>query len=164
MSVIQLFAREPREQETFDGLNADLRRAQFRSTFYDASFYATVEALGSATIALMLWYGGGEVVRGALTFGGLVAFLEYMGRAFLPIRDLGSKYTVMQAAMVSAERIFGLLDTAPVITSPQAPGLTGRRAPRGLRDRAGGRVSPRLVCLRRRAMGAAGLLLQRGAG
>ncbi len=57
-------------------------------------------------------------MRGALTFGGLVAFLEYTARAFLPIRDLGAKYTVMQAAMVSAERIFGLLDTAPAIASP----------------------------------------------
>jgi ATP-binding cassette subfamily B protein len=124
MSVIQLFAREDKERQAFAALNADLRGAQFRSTFYDASFYATVEALGSAAVALLLWQGGGEIVRGALTFGGLVAFLEYMSRAFLPIRDLGSKYTVMQAAMVSAERIFGLLDTAPGIAAP-----AGDRAP-----------------------------------
>jgi ATP-binding cassette subfamily B protein len=126
MSVIQLFARERQEYASFAGLNADLRRAQFRSTFYDASFYATVEALGSAAVALLLWYGGGEVVRGALTFGGLVAFLEYMGRAFLPIRDLGAKYTVMQAAMVSAERVFGLLDVAPAIASPSPAGGPAR--------------------------------------
>jgi len=115
MSVIQLFAREARERALFAGLNADLRRGQFRSTFYDASLYATVEAIGSAAVALLLWYGGGEVARGALTFGGLVAFLEYTNRFFLPVRDLGAKYAVMQAAMVSAERIFGLLDTEPVI-------------------------------------------------
>jgi ATP-binding cassette subfamily B protein len=118
MSVIQLFAREARERETFAGLSGALRAGQFRSTFYDASLYATVEALGSAAVALLLWYGGGQVVTGALTFGGLVAFLEYTGRFFLPIRDLGAKYTVMQAAMVSAERVFGLLDTHPTITSP----------------------------------------------
>ena len=118
MSVIQLFAREARERETFGQLSGALRAGQFRSTFYDASLYATVEALGSAAVALLLWYGGGQVVTGALTFGGLVAFLEYTGRFFLPIRDLGAKYTVMQAAMVSAERIFALLDTQPSITSP----------------------------------------------
>jgi ABC-type multidrug transport system fused ATPase/permease subunit len=67
------------------------------------------------------------VVTGALTFGGLVAFLEYTGRFFLPIRDLGAKYTVMQAAMVSAERIFALLDTHPSITSPPADGSSGRQ-------------------------------------
>lgn len=118
MSVIQLFARETRERVTFAQLSGALRAGQFRSTFYDASLYATVEALGSAAVALLLWYGGGQVVTGALTFGGLVAFLEYTGRFFLPIRDLGAKYTVMQAAMVSAERIFALLDTHPSITSP----------------------------------------------
>ena len=120
MSVIQLFAREARERETFAQLSGALRAGQFRSTFYDASLYATVEALGSAAVALLLWYGGGQVVTGALTFGGLVAFLEYTGRFFLPIRDLGAKYTVMQAAMVSAERIFALLDTHPSVTSPHS--------------------------------------------
>jgi ATP-binding cassette subfamily B multidrug efflux pump len=120
MTVIQLFAREASERETFGRLNEDLRRAQFRSTFYDASFYAMVETMGSAAVALVLWYGGGEILRGALTFGGLVAFLEYLARAFMPLRDLGNKYTVMQAAMVSAERIFGLLDTAPAIANPRS--------------------------------------------
>jgi ATP-binding cassette subfamily B protein len=129
MSVIQLFAREARERETFAQLSGALRAGQFRSTFYDASLYATVEALGSAAVALLLWYGGGQVVTGALTFGGLVAFLEYTGRFFLPIRDLGAKYTVMQAAMVSAERIFALLDTHPAIVSP-APAAVAR--PRAL--------------------------------
>jgi len=118
MAVIQLFARERREAELFAGLNRDLRQAQFRSTFFDAMLYAGVEAIGSAAVALLLWYGGGQVLTGALTFGGLVAFLEYTGRFFLPIRDLGAKYTVMQAATVAAERVFGLLDAEPRITSP----------------------------------------------
>ncbi len=122
MSVIQLFAREARERQMFAGLSGALRRGQFRSTFYDASLYAAVEAIGSAAVALLLWYGGGQVVTGALTFGGLVAFLEYTSRFFLPIRDLGAKYTVMQAAMVSAERVFGLLDTHPSITPPAKAG------------------------------------------
>ncbi|HUG35928.1 MAG TPA: ABC transporter ATP-binding protein [Candidatus Limnocylindrales bacterium] len=122
VTVIQLLAREPAEARIFAGLNGDLRAAQFRSTLFEASFYAAVEAIGSAAVALLLWYGGGEVVSGALTFGGLVAFLEYTGRFFLPIRDLGAKYAVMQAAMVSSERIFGLLDTEPTITSPRHAG------------------------------------------
>ena len=131
MTVIQLFAREASERETFGRLNEDLRRAQFRSTFYDASFYAMVEAMGSAAVALVLWYGGGEILRGALTFGGLVAFLEYLARAFMPLRDLGNKYTVMQAAMVSAERIFGLLDTAPAVANPPSTARLPAPAPAG---------------------------------
>ena len=118
MAVIQLFARERREAELFGRLNADLRRAQFRSTFFDALLYAGVEAIGSMAVALLLWYGGGQVMAHALTFGGLVAFLEYTARFFLPIRDLGAKYTVMQAATVAAERIFGLLDSEPAVQAP----------------------------------------------
>ena len=88
---------------------------------FEASLYATVEALGSLALALLLWYGGGAILADALTFGGLVAFIQYTNRFFLPIRDLGAKYTVMQAAMASAERIYGLLDRAPLIVSPSAP-------------------------------------------
>ncbi len=125
MAVIQLFARERREAELFAGLNGDLRRSQFRSTFFDAMLYAGVEAIGSTAVALLLWYAGGQVLTGALTFGGLVAFLEYTGRFFLPIRDLGAKYTVMQAATVAAERVFGLLDAEPAVRSPAGGAVSG---------------------------------------
>jgi len=121
MSVIQLFAREAHEAAGFRRLGADYRRALFGSTTYEASLYAAVEALGSIALALLLWYGGGQIVAGALTFGALVAFIQYTNRFFLPIRDLGAKYTVMQAAMAGAERIFGLLDRAPAITTAAAP-------------------------------------------
>src|SRR5207253_8061265 len=127
MAVVQIFARERAEHERFRSLNADHRRALFASTTADASLYAAVEAIGSAAVALLLWYGGGQVLAGALTFGGLVAFLEYTARFFLPIRDLGAKYTVMQAATVAAERVFGLLDAEPAVRSPT--GGTGAGEP-----------------------------------
>jgi ATP-binding cassette subfamily B protein len=118
MTVIQLFVRERHERERFGQLNADYRRALFGSMVWDASLYATVEALGSVALALLIWYGGGQIVADALSFGALVAFIQYTNRFFLPIRDLGAKYTVMQWAMASSERIFGLLDRAPEIVAP----------------------------------------------
>src|SRR6185436_10856088 len=121
MAVIQLFAREAHERRQFERLNRDYRRALFHSTLFEASLYAIVEALGSVALALLVWYGGGQILAGALTFGVLVAFIQYTNRFFLPIRDLGAKYTVMQAAMASAERIFGLLDRAPAIVAPPVP-------------------------------------------
>jgi ATP-binding cassette subfamily B protein len=130
MSVIQLFVREEPERARFEALNGALRRAHFRSTFHDAFLYASVEAIGSGAVALLVWYGGGEVVQDALTFGALVAFIEYTNRFFLPIRDLGAKYAVMQAAMVAAERVFGLLDTEPGVAGP-APGAAAAAGPRG---------------------------------
>ncbi|HEU4369747.1 MAG TPA: ABC transporter ATP-binding protein [Methylomirabilota bacterium] len=121
ITVIQLFAREAHERREFERLNRDYRRALFGSTVFEASLYAAVEALGSVALALLVWYGGGRIVEGALTFGVLVAFIQYTNRFFLPIRDLGAKYTVMQSAMASAERIFGLLDRAPGILTPTVP-------------------------------------------
>jgi ATP-binding cassette subfamily B protein len=121
MVVIQLFARERQELAGFRRLNRDYRRALFSSTVFEASLYASVEALGSVALALLIWYGGGQILAGALSFGALVAFIQYTNRFFLPIRDLGAKYTVMQSAMASGERIFGLLDRRPAIVSPEHP-------------------------------------------
>lgn len=132
MTVVQLFVRERQERQLFEALAADYRQAQFRSTIYDASFYAVAEAIGAAAVALLLWYGGGQIWRGLLTFGGLVAFIEYTNRFFLPIRDLGAKYAVMQSATASSERIFGLLDREPAIrpggAAPREGGPLARRA------------------------------------
>ncbi len=125
MTVIQLFAREGQELGSFRRLNRDYRRAVFRSTVFEASLYASVEALGSVALAVLIWYGSGQIVGGALSFGALVAFIQYTNRFFLPIRDLGAKYTVMQAAMASAERIFGLLDRQPRIVSPTSEPTLG---------------------------------------
>jgi ABC-type multidrug transport system fused ATPase/permease subunit len=77
-----------------------------------------VEAAGSVSVGLLLWYGGGEVLHGALGIGTLVAFKEYLHRFFVPLRDFSQKYAVMQSAMASAERIFQLLDTPVDIRTP----------------------------------------------
>jgi ATP-binding cassette subfamily B protein len=150
MTVTQVFAREEQERRTFTALNAEHRRALFRSTTYDASLYASVEAIGSAAVALLLWYGGGQIITGALTFGALVAFIEYTNRFFLPIRDLGAKYAVMQAAMASSERIFGLLDVEPGVQNPVAPRVSETMADPGIRETADGTrlASPYQVELR----------------
>ena len=128
MAVTQLFACEGGERRRFHALNRDYRRALFGSTVFEAMLYATVETLGSVALAILLWYGGRQIVAETLTFGGLVAFIQYTNRFFLPIRDLGAKYTVMQSAMISAERIFGVLDLAPAIQTPN-PARASRAQP-----------------------------------
>jgi ATP-binding cassette subfamily B protein len=111
MAVIQLFAREEKTYREFEKLNADHRDAYHLSNLYEAGLYSMVEAAGSVSVGLLLWYGGGEVLHGAIGIGTLVAFKEYIHRFFVPLRDFSQKYTVMQSAMASAERIFQLLDT-----------------------------------------------------
>jgi ABC-type multidrug transport system fused ATPase/permease subunit len=117
MAVIQLFAREERTYREFEGLNADHRDAYHLSNLYEASLYSMVEAAGSVSVGLLLWYGGGEVLHGVIGIGTLVAFKEYIHRFFVPLRDFSQKYAVMQSAMASAERIFQLLDSPVTIES-----------------------------------------------
>ncbi|MBI2462392.1 MAG: ABC transporter ATP-binding protein, partial [Candidatus Rokubacteria bacterium] len=124
--VVQLFGREETHGREFRQLNAEHRQAVYRRMRYDALLYASVEVIGSAAVASLLWWGGGEILAGLLTFGVLVAFIEYTHRFFLPIRDVSAKYAVMQSAMVAAERIFALLDTPPEIVSPPAPSRPAR--------------------------------------
>ncbi|MBL0224031.1 MAG: ABC transporter ATP-binding protein [Geobacteraceae bacterium] len=121
MPIIQVFNRQEDEQRRFNELNASYRDANMPVIFWDASLYAIVEALSSIAVALIIWYGGGEIVRGALTFGILVAFIQYIEKFFTPIRDLSAKYSVMQGAMAALERIFALLDTPTDKTEPQHP-------------------------------------------
>ncbi len=110
MAVVQLFNRQKTEQKEFTRLNASYRDANLPVITWDAALYASVEALSSIAVGLIIWYGGGEIIRGTLTFGALVAFIQYMEKFFSPIRDLSAKYSIMQGAMAALERIFGLLD------------------------------------------------------
>ncbi len=119
ISIIQSFNRERDEERRFSQLNASYRDANIPVIFWDASLYAMVEALSSIAVALIIWYGGGEIMSGFLTFGVLVAFIQYIEKFFTPIRDLSAKYSVMQGAMAALERIFALLDTP--VTDQKAP-------------------------------------------
>lgn len=119
MAVIQLFVREAKTYREFDELNASHRDAYHLSNLYEAALYSMVEAAGSVSVALLLWWGGGEVLQGVIGIGTLVAFNEYLHRFYVPLRDFSQKYTVMQSAMSSAERIFQLLDTPIIIESPK---------------------------------------------
>jgi ATP-binding cassette subfamily B multidrug efflux pump len=111
MAVIQLFSREEKTYREFEALNADHRDAYHLSNTYEAALYSMVEAAGSVSLGLLLWYGGGEVLHGIIGIGTVVAFKEYIHRFFVPLRDFSQKYAVMQSAMAAAERIFQMLDT-----------------------------------------------------
>jgi ATP-binding cassette subfamily B protein len=120
-AVVQIFTRERRQFDKFGRINQEHLDANVQSIFYYAIFYPLLELLGAAAIALIIWYGGLKVVAGSLTIGALVAFVQFSDRFFRPISDLSEKYTILQSAMASSERIFKLLDTPPAIESPAEP-------------------------------------------
>lgn len=121
MTVIQLFAREVASYRRFSRLNDDHRAAHHSANIYEAALFSMVESISSIALALILWYGGGQILAGTLAFGTLVAFIEYTQRFFVPIRDFSTKYAVMQSAMAAAERVFELLDR-PTEDSPPCGG------------------------------------------
>jgi ATP-binding cassette subfamily B protein len=119
-AVVQLFGREGKQYHRFMLINKDHLDANLQSIFYYAIFYPILEVISASAIALIVWYGGLQVLAGALTLGTLVAFIQYSDRFFRPISDLSEKYTILQSAMAASERIFKLLDTQPSIVSPRA--------------------------------------------
>jgi ATP-binding cassette subfamily B multidrug efflux pump len=121
MAVVQVFGREDTQFEKFTRHNRNLYHAHVQSIVAYAWFYPAIEILSAVAIALILWFGGGEVLAGAITFGGLVAFIQYAQRFYRPISDLSEKYNIIQSAMASAERIFEVLDTEPKIADPPSP-------------------------------------------
>lgn len=121
MSVVQLFNREEKEMRQFDQINHAHRKANIDTIFYYAVFYPAVEIIGAFGIALIIWYGGGEVIKGAATIGTLVAFIQLARSFYEPISDISEKYNILQSAMASSERIFRLLDEPVTIQSPEKP-------------------------------------------
>jgi ATP-binding cassette subfamily B protein len=119
--VLQLFGRERQAMDRFAAINRDHLDANLRSITYYALFFPVIEVLTATALALILWYGGGETLQGAMTVGTVAAFLQYTRRFFRPLQDLSEKYNILQAAMASSERIFELLDTEPEIRDPAAP-------------------------------------------
>ena len=121
MSTVQLFRREALNFARFDEIDRKHRDANVESIFYYAVFYPAVEAVSTLATALIIWYGGGSVLRNTLTLGALVAFIQYSQRFFRPISDMSEKFNVLQSAMASSERIFKLLDEPVAIESPAQP-------------------------------------------
>jgi ATP-binding cassette, subfamily B, multidrug efflux pump len=130
MSVVQLFRREEKNREAFAAINRRHYDANMQAIFYYAVFYPAIELLAAIATALILVYGGGKILTGGLTLGVLVAFIQYSERFWRPISDLSEKFNVLQSAMAASERIFGLLDTQALVTTPDTamrpPAVQGR--------------------------------------
>jgi ATP-binding cassette subfamily B protein len=132
MSVVQLFRREERNRAAFAAVNQKHYEANLQAIFYYAVFYPAIQFLAVLAVALILLYGGGQVLVGGVTLGVLVAFIQYSERFWRPISDLSEKFNILQAAMAAAERIFGLLDTEVEVVAP-----AGARTARASEGRVG---------------------------
>jgi ATP-binding cassette subfamily B protein len=119
--TVQIFNAEEKSLRTFDEINDGHRRANIDTIWYYAVFFPLVDLIGAVGIALIIWYGGYRVMHNHLTLGALVAFIQYSGFLFQPIRDISDKYNVLQAAVVASHRIFRTLDLPIAIVNPAKP-------------------------------------------
>ncbi len=121
MAVMQLFNREDRSFAEFETANRAHMEAYKDSILAYGLFFPAVELLGVIAVAIIVYTCGGMTLRGTVSVGTAIAFIQYSQRFFRPIQDLSDKYNILQAAMASSERIFKLLDTPVTIVDPTNP-------------------------------------------
>jgi len=119
LRVVQLYSDEKRAIGAYGERVRRYRNATVRTNIWDSLMYAIVDGLGSITVALLLWYGGGDLLEGTLSAGLLVAFIDYTTKLFRPIREFSAKVAIVQRASAALEKIFGLLDHDEAITIGQ---------------------------------------------
>ncbi|MBT9156671.1 MAG: putative ABC transporter ATP-binding protein [Firmicutes bacterium] len=117
--VTQSFVREERNAQRFDSTNMDNMQANMQAAQINSAFIPLVEIVSTLGVCIVVWYGGIRVQSGELSIGIVYAFLRYVSRFFMPIRDLSQVYNVWQSATVSIDRIFELLDMEPSVKDSQ---------------------------------------------
>jgi ATP-binding cassette, subfamily B, multidrug efflux pump len=115
MKTVHIFKKEEKQFKEFNHINEEHFNANKKEILLFAVFRPSMEIISSLGMAVIIWYGGGQVLRGTIQFGVLFAFVNYLKQFFQPINDLTEKYNILQSAMASSERIFALLDQKPDI-------------------------------------------------
>jgi ATP-binding cassette, subfamily B, multidrug efflux pump len=121
INVVQLFRREKQNNENYGQVNKRYIKELDETILFDSSISAIMEWAGLVGIALLLWFGGIKALDNSITFGVLVAFIQYAQRLFNPIRQITEKFTVFQAGFTSIERLSAILDEPIEIKDPENP-------------------------------------------
>lgn len=119
ITVVQLFGREHAARNEYEALGARYLRATKTGNIYDSLLYSIMDGISALSIALMLWFAApavigadatADVVKAGLTVGLLYAYVDYLQRIFVPVREFSGKLATIQRAAASLERVFDLLD------------------------------------------------------
>ncbi len=121
--IIQAFLQEKNRFNLFSAINEAYYRAGLRELKVFAVFRPAMDLFRSLALATLLWFGSGSVMAGLLPFGVLFAFINYVEQFFRPLNDISERYSILQAALASAERIFQLLDEQKEADPPAAVSL-----------------------------------------
>lgn len=121
MRIVHIFKREEAQHDQFDQINRSHLQSSLKELRTAAIFRPFMDFIYAFGLSLLIWFGGHDVLGGTLQFGVLYAFIDYINRFFQPINNLSERYTVLQSAMASAERIFQLLDQQDTLPDPEKP-------------------------------------------
>jgi ATP-binding cassette subfamily B protein len=119
--IIQVFLQEKQRLNLFREINENYFLASLQEIKIFAVFRPAMDLSRSLALALLLWYGSGAVLQGFIPFGIIFAFINYLDQFFRPLYDISDKYSILQAAMASAERIFELIDQKEEVANPSSP-------------------------------------------
>ena len=126
--ITQSFTREQENAAKFERVNQENYEANMHAISLFSIFLPFIEVISAIGIAIVLWYGGGQVVQGLIGIGTLYLFLDYTARFYAPIRDLSQVYNSLQSALAAAEKVFGIIDSKPETDREDAydlPDVTG---------------------------------------
>ncbi len=130
LKVVKGFVREEKNMEEFSLINNENVEANMQAATLFAVYLPLVEVVGAAGMALLVWYGGSEVIKGTIQIGTFYLFLDYLSRFYAPLRDLSQIYNNLQASLAAGEKYFEIIDTIPDITeegdAQKLPVIKGR--------------------------------------
>jgi ABC-type multidrug transport system fused ATPase/permease subunit len=119
--AVHAFRREPRNQEIFEVVNDDYRRANLKAFRLIAIFAPGIKLIGNVTVAVVLTYGAYRALDGRIDPAVLVAFLIYLRRFFDPMQEISQFYNALQSATAALEKLSGVLQETPGVPEPAAP-------------------------------------------
>jgi len=112
MRVVQIFHREKQKFEEFLKLDKSYFASSLREVILNSLCRPIVDVINNLTIAALIWVSIGDMNRGGIEIGVLFAFITYIRQFFQPISDIAERYTGMQSAFVSADRVFQIIDNS----------------------------------------------------
>ncbi len=121
MVIVQAFCREEVNRGEFGAINDDLLTESLKGVALSSTLSAFVQLAQVLTVALLLWAVLGDWLASAASVGLVVAFVDYIERFYAPVDNLSGRYTILQTALASAEKIFTLLDETEELPEPAAP-------------------------------------------
>lgn len=127
--VVKAFGREKEEVQKFEKENQGILERNLEMTRVSAFYVPLMNTLTALGTAVLIWYGGWQIMQGTLTVGDLVAFNSLLMRLIMPVRMLGWQWNMLQRSVAAGTRIFEILDTTSDIT--EAPDAKPLKNPKG---------------------------------